>query len=520
MPAGIEERVFKVKVGSDGRVEVSQEPHGQANIPTHRLPDDPLPKQTITVLVKQLREGHFTSEAEYKCLGDHLHDYLLGRDIGKAIHDAIVSLTIPRVRIILEFAEKQQEMASWPWEYLRYPERYGSASSGYFLTSKQHVTLTRFLDLDQNARELLVDKPKLKVLLVVASTTDAGVESEGFIEQLRKLSDSRIQVVEFVEPHRKPEDPITMRDRATVTFDAFIERVIAEDPHILHFVGHGQCTESGGELAFVGNNFQSDWVRGEDFADRLEKIPSLRLVYLQACESALGNPYQAVSSVAMRLAHKNIPAVVAMQYKIKQSVASLFAQAFYEALAKPEPIGNAVQLARSKVIQQLRPSGVAQLAFGLPVLYLRYMGEPGLLPSKAEPGADTGAPGVGSNIPRSVTTGEPQAAAQPSQTNGDDQGPLAPGQLRSTGTGDPLYKPPIERSSENTPGTFTAQSIRSSVATITGRVCPWCSADAPADENFCNQCGGELVCPHCTAVVPEKRSFCGRCGNPLAGRKK
>ena len=97
---------------------------------------------------------------------------------------------------------------------------------------------------------------------------------------------------------------------------------------------------------------------------------SLRLVFLQACESAQSDPYQAFSGVAQRLAQKGIPAVVGMQYKILQQVANRFVSVFYESVAQKLTIDAAVQKARRTIVDE--SSDPAQrLAFGLPVLYLR-----------------------------------------------------------------------------------------------------------------------------------------------------
>jgi hypothetical protein len=59
--------------------------------------------------------------------------------------------------------------------------------------------------------------------------------------------------------------------------------------------------QDGGEILFVHENYQAHPVTGTDLAEELRKHRSVRLVFLQACESAEGDPtapFEALSSVA------------------------------------------------------------------------------------------------------------------------------------------------------------------------------------------------------------------------------
>jgi hypothetical protein len=111
-----------------------------------------------------------------------------------------------------------------------------------------------------------------------------------------------------------------------------------------------------------------EWVEDQKFAELLFDIRSLRLVFLQACESSLPNRHPAVSSMAMRVAvmDKFIPAVVALQYRMEQEAARLFAENFYRSLLEPKPIDAAIQAWRAAMA-----GGKRTLDFVQPVLYLR-----------------------------------------------------------------------------------------------------------------------------------------------------
>jgi hypothetical protein len=84
--------------------------------------------------------------------------------------------------------------------------------------------------------------------------------------------------------------------------------------------------------------------------------------------------------VGRLLAARNIPAVVAMQAKVKNIVANTFATAFYKSLGEQKPIDRAVRAGREAIREG--PDRV-KLAFGVPVLYL-LRGHGPLIPTLAE----------------------------------------------------------------------------------------------------------------------------------------
>ncbi len=60
-------------------------------------------------------------------------------------------------------------------------------------------------------------------------------------------------------------------------------------------------------------------------------------------------------------------------------------------------------------------------------------------------------------------------------------------------------------------------------ATEGKRICPHCKAEVPADQPFCNHCGGELIenCPSCGTPVGIGSKFCHVCGASMekAGKR-
>jgi CHAT domain-containing protein len=196
------------------------------------------------------------------------------------------------------------------------------------------------------------------------------------LEKLKKIDE-----IQLLPPLVEPPITETMDwPGPTASFDKFRQRVRDDQPHVIHFIGHGRLKSGHGELAFVGKDGKADWVA--NFARVAAESKELKLVFLQACESELSDPHTPMSGLASQCAHHNVPAVVAMQAKIRSDVAATFASAFYTALAINEPIDCAVLKGRQAIEEMVKKPAAA---FAVPVLYLRSYER--LIGPKDQPGA-------------------------------------------------------------------------------------------------------------------------------------
>src|SRR5690606_31747086 len=93
---------------------------------------------------------------------------------------------------------------------------------------------------------------------------------------------------------------------------------------------------------------------------------TIRLVVLNSCQSAASNSANPFAGIASSLVTRGIPAVVAMQYRISDAAATVFAEEFYRALTDTLPIDSAVSEARRAIANRLH-----NLEWATPVLYLR-----------------------------------------------------------------------------------------------------------------------------------------------------
>ncbi len=341
----------------------------------------PLEQSTIELLIEQLEfladiirntnkpKATFTEEARsilynlIRVLGNRLYKCLFRENIHFWLTSVLTTEDLNLLRIELEFEDER--LASWPWEYLHGPSDKNSTID-CFLAEKTQLVLNR-----KFSSEILPIKlnTKLKVLLIVSRPKDLPrVICNKVIDTIRNLQDNNlVELRELIEKEQKDK---LGNDEVVVTRKNVRKQVEEFRPHIIHFIGHGQHTNQGGQVAFVQEGWEKDWVSETDFALLVEGYKDLKLVFLQACESASSKHYDNVSGMARKLAQNAIPAVVAMQYRVLNNIANVFASAFYQALAEGKAVDLAVKAGRNAIRLELPGEWEARHAFGLPVLYL------------------------------------------------------------------------------------------------------------------------------------------------------
>ncbi|HLI09686.1 MAG TPA: CHAT domain-containing protein [Ktedonobacteraceae bacterium] len=486
--------IFKVIVEANGTIHADRTPKPDVDIGSGIVKHDDFLEHTIKIFIDMLRNNRLIRPDEYRFLGTALYLVLFDNAIGDALREAIYTVPVRYWKVELQFKPGQEVLASWPWEYLYCPP--SGMGGAFFLAQSANLVLTRSLSLALKARDLLVDKLPIKVLFVAASpwklatgsengaNTLTPVEHEAILEDLQGIEQQHpqhIKLFSLTDPYKKPQGEYKPR----ATFSSFINAVATFRPNVIHFVGHGRCRDDEeGQLAFMNmDSGEPDWVPASKLASTLMG-GDLRLVFLQACESAFPmnpynfyfsgpslpfrhNPYEAISSVAMQLARQNIPAVVAMQYRIQSQVANFFARAFYRALIESKSVDTAMQEARLEILSQISDWS-RESSFGLPMLYLRQSGPLFPLLSSVQ---QTTAPAVGS---------------------------------------------PYADYTRTTPPVQPIPVLTTQASEIQQTKCAWCgSGDNDPGDNFCSACNKPLKCVYCGTRVTKQRTTCGVCGKNL-----
>jgi hypothetical protein len=245
-----------------------------------------------------------------------------------------------RLRLRFEIGDPEAEyLAALPWEWLWDPR------SDSFLATHLTTPVVRDLTAKQRPRDPLPVTPPLRILVVDAAPKamkqlNLRLELECMTKALGFLIDAgQVELLKL-----KRSTPEELRD---VLLD--------EDIHVVHFMGHGGYhSESGyGAVFFEKPDGTKDQVGGGMLGDYLERIPSLRVVVLNACQTArhagrMGAPlYHGVASAV--LSQTGVPAVVANQYSISDQAAITFSEAFYGRIAAGYAVDAALTEARLRL---------------------------------------------------------------------------------------------------------------------------------------------------------------------------
>ena len=137
--------------------------------------------------------------------------------------------------------------------------------------------------------------------------------------------------------------------------------------HVLHIMSHGgfDPEAGGGYIQLSGENGTARPISAVDLARLISENPSLRLIVLNACESAFSSAEGIFTSTAEKLVREGVPAVVAMQYEITDTAALVFASSFYGQIAQGVPVDRAMTRAR-EAVKMTNDS----LEWATPVLFL------------------------------------------------------------------------------------------------------------------------------------------------------
>ncbi|MEO7059854.1 MAG: CHAT domain-containing protein [Lapillicoccus sp.] len=324
-------------------------------------------------------------------------------------------------------------LAGLPWELL-YDRR-----TNCFLAQSEKTPVVRYLDVRQPPRPLVVNGA-LRILMIISSPTDLpelDVEAEW------------VKVHDALGP--KIDQGLVVLDRLpAATIPDLATWLRRHDVHVLHFVGHGDYDErlQDGVLFFTDRYGRSARVTPSILGPHVRDHDPLRLVLLNACQSARVDTLDPFSGMAQGLVQQDATAVVAMQFPISDGAAVTFTGEFYGSLADGLPVDQSVTSARKALLAGY------EAEWATPVLFLRapdgrvfehivaepVVAEPVVAEPVEEPPVEAPAQPVHSPEPDPVA--QPVAYTQPIPLSG----PLAP------------PTPPITRQPEPTAAIWSRQT--------------------------------------------------------------
>ncbi|MFZ1398386.1 MAG: CHAT domain-containing protein [Candidatus Promineifilaceae bacterium] len=321
-------------------------------------------KAEIDGYVTKAHAEELRQDEEVKALGEALFNALFDpvlRQDFVGLYNQAVHTEGKLLRIELDIDERAlPDVAALPWEFMRLPQDanlgtlwVGSAPDLIFSRRRSQWFVPNPIRLEAGE--------KLRIAVAVSAPENLGpVQYDKVVQGLEKLVANQPDQFELL--------PVLTNCNALT-----LDELLAKDPHILHFIGHGRLQADGnhladGQIAFTDDIFgEAEWVNADFFADLLNTHRP-GVVLLQACEGGMASASQAFVGVASRIVQQNIPVVVAMQYEVSNITAVRFALKFYQELAAGSPVDRAAQNGRRAVALATQ---YKRRDFATPVLFMR-----------------------------------------------------------------------------------------------------------------------------------------------------
>jgi formylglycine-generating enzyme required for sulfatase activity len=276
---------------------------------------------------------------EPKEYGARLYEAVFGNAIGVCLERSLdeAKRNHQGLRIRLRVDRDVPELAELPWEYLFSPK------SNHFLALSD-TPIVRYLEVMRSVGALQT-VPSLNVLGCVSDPSNVRpLQVEREWQRLR-------DVLVNLSAQRKQIDFQRLEATTLPALQAALRRGAV---HILHFIGHGYFDATANEsgLIFEDGSGQSHCVSAETLGMLLYGHEPLRLVFLNACESARGGQSDILAGVAQHLVQQGVPIVLAMQFPVRDTTAIRLAHQFYSALVDGYPADTALGEARKAVAAQ------------------------------------------------------------------------------------------------------------------------------------------------------------------------
>lgn len=367
--------------------------------PKEHIDNDELRGATADWLIESLAErDDFCKDEGLRILGRHLYQKVFRGSIEKTFdrtyeyfEKAISDGSPGTLRLVITFHPEAEVLAALPWEFLYY------AKKETFLSGGQHqLVLTRMVPRQEELRSGPPPERKLSVL-AAACTPDglsSGIEPDGVRKIAAATTDGELAEASKgsntkVLAYLKKLNLAQRIDLTILTDPEFseLETAVAENPNIIHFIGHGapgrlymrrsaELVERDRARSYLAQSAgqPAEKVTEHELVNA-SKVETLfrsqqpRLVFLQACYGASVGRGVAYST-ALEIVKVGVPAVVAMQYEIGAGSADEFALAFYKKLMAGGSIADAVSEGRQKLATHGEGKAWAHRDFGTPVIYM------------------------------------------------------------------------------------------------------------------------------------------------------
>lgn len=313
---------------------------------------------TTEALLDRLRAGGGSTAEDIIALGAKLRDAVFTPNIRRCHGEWCRKAGSKGLRI--QLVVRPPELMILPWELLCEP------NTENHLAASRVSPVVRYLETGGMVEPGQLNGP-LKLLYVTANPKNTQ-------EDTPKLDiDGNRRIIERSLEQAEKSDQIELTILEDTTPDMLLD-ALNDGYHVFHFYGYGQFKSGDspeGILLLQDDEGDGSPFPGDLLAQFVEGT-QLRLVVLNACESAMASPNDPVTGVAQQLIwNGRLPAVVAMQFEILQDCAQAFNQGLYGALAAQKQIEEAVTIGRKAMMTMLKPDHRHNHEWATPVLFMQ-----------------------------------------------------------------------------------------------------------------------------------------------------
>ena len=312
-------------------------------------------ERTLAELEGRGRGRGLPAGSELRAYGRDLFETLLPGDVRRLFDVAREKRKTGALDLV--FTSMLDWVADKPWELAFDPSR-----REFLATSSVNFVRNAYTAVP--AQTTPRRRGRLRVLVAVARPRgepplDHRSETSGLAKALAPLvARGRVEIERLARP----------------TPAALQQRLALGGVDVLHFVGHGRFDPAAREGFLVLEDDRG----GPRPLGAQELLPilcqrGLRLVFLNACETGRGGRVEWNRGIAPALVAAGMPCVVANQYAVLDSAATLFARELYAGLAAGRAIGDAAREARIALGREL---GAGRLDWAVPVVFARDPREP------------------------------------------------------------------------------------------------------------------------------------------------
>ncbi|MBL8558789.1 MAG: CHAT domain-containing protein [Hyphomonadaceae bacterium] len=285
------------------------------------------------------------TQQQLESFGAELAKVLFSGDVG-ALYAACRKQNGARVTLCMDGVA----LKSIPWEFVRWPD-VGVAPHG-------QRTLARLCPVndDSSIEPVALRNEPMVVLLAVSDPTNLSQVD---------WQETKAKMDEVFAENKKHVSLEVVEAASAAAVATEVKRL---DPHVVHFIGHGQANgllftnRSTGKSKLV----TSSQLHGVFGGDRV------RLVILSACDTGKNtDAVTPLANLAEQLVRAGICAVVANQMPITLRSVATFCNGLYRELLDSGNIDLAVNQGRVDVGYEFDAIDAAVLEWGIPVLYRR-----------------------------------------------------------------------------------------------------------------------------------------------------